>query len=302
MSKLLRDMPVFVEVAKQKSFTRAADALDMPLSTVSRRIIAMEKEVGAPLFNRSSRNVELTEAGRQFHDRCSYIVAEAELALDELKKDLSSPAGRLRVAIGMDLYFTNMRGVLSDFVKRWPDITMQITLTDRRVDLLTEPFDLDVRVGEMPDSGLKVRKLISLELRLYASPALLERYPAPRGPEDLVHFPCIAFEKQSGTWTIRNECGETETAAIDVAHMVNNIGVASEFVLAGMGASWFPVHMAAVYEKKGELVHILKGWSPANIDINLIMPTRQLPHRVRLFADHLVDYFSQPGKSEEWYR
>ncbi len=203
MERLLRDMPLFVEVAKRRSFTLAADALDMPVSTLSRRIAALEKELGLPLLRRNSRNVELTESGKEFFERCDFIVAEAEMARDIVTRNMKSPTGRVRIALTGDIYHAYMRGAFSAFAAEWPGIHLQVHFSERAVDLLTEPFDLDIRRGPLPDSGLKARRLITLWPSLYASPKLLESYSAPKEPRDLRNTPCITLAQAGDRWTMR---------------------------------------------------------------------------------------------------
>ena len=291
MERLLRDMPLFVEVARQKSFSRAADALDMPVSTLSRRIAGLERELGLPLFRRNSRNVELTESGKEFFLRCEFIVGEAEMAKDMVTRNMKSPSGRVRVSMTGDLYHTFMRGMLSAFAAKWPGIHLQVHFTERNVDLLTEPFDLDLRGGPLPDSGLKARKLITLRPALYASPSLLEFHPAPEKPEDLRNIPCITLAQAGNTWTMRK--GErVETVPVNAVHTVNTISIAYEFALEGLGVSWMAPSLIPVLEEHGDLVPILPGWTSPGVDINVLMADRELPRRVRLFVDYLVNYFA----------
>ncbi|MDL2216545.1 LysR family transcriptional regulator [Desulfovibrio sp. OttesenSCG-928-M14] len=292
MEKLFRDIPLFVEAAKQKSLTRAAESLDMPLSTLSRRILAMEKELGLPLFYRSARKLELTQNGQALYERCRFVVAEAGAALEEAVRNMKSPKGRVRLSMPLDLYHGYLSGALSAFALLWPDIHMQVHLSQRWVDLLTEPFDLDIRIGPLPDSDLIVRKIGSLKPGLYASPKLLEFYAEPQKPADLADLPCIGFVHHGDVWSLSS--GEvTEHVTIRAVHTVNTPSVALEFMLAGLGIGWLAVPKAVAYEESGQLLRLLPDWRPpGGVDISVVTPARQMPHRVRLFVDFLATHFA----------
>lgn len=292
MEKLFRDIPLFVEAAKQKSLTRAAEALDMPLSTLSRRILQMEKELGLPLFYRSARKLELTDNGQALYERCRFVVAEAGAALEEVVRNMKSPKGRVRVSMPLDLYHGYLAGALSGFALLWPDIHLQVHLSPRWVDLLTEPFDLDIRVGPLPDSDLIARKVGSLMPGLFAAPELLKYYPRPEKPEDLAVMPCIGFAHHGDNWSLSRD-GETRSVPVRAVHTVNTPSAALEFVLAGLGISWFSAPMAGPYEEKGELTRLLPEWTPpGGVDISVVTAARQMPHRVRLFIDYLAAHFA----------
>lgn len=293
MNALLRDMPLFVEVAKHKSFTKAAENLDMYISTLSRRIALLEEELGVPLFLRSTRHVELTENGRMLYERCRYILAETETIYDEVIQNMTRPSGPVRIAVSPDVYHTYMWGISGEFAKQCPNIHLQVTFMQRWVDLLAEPYDLDIRVGPLPNSELKARKLISMQPALYASPKLLEKHPAPQTPKDLRHIPCIGFSDRDNIWKIRKE-KQTETVTVQTVHTVNSISLCLEMVQAGIGLSWLvPPVLKHPALATNELVTVLPGWTIPGIDLYVVMANNQLPHRVRLFLDYLIAHFDR---------
>lgn len=295
MDNFLSDIPYFVEVARQKSFTLAAEALEMPISTLSRRISVLEKSLGVSLFRRSTRSVELTESGAAFFERCNYILAEAEEARDALLRDMKSPRGPVRLAVPSDIFFGFLSGgLLSDFAAQYPDIRMEITFTSRWVDLLTEPFDLDIRAGALPDSSLRARTLFSIRRGVYVAPSLLEAYPEPREPEDLKKLPCIAWPHlNNNAWTLyRGE--ERRKISLNFVHRLSGAGLMAEFLLAGLGAVLAPPRMMRPFEKHGLAKRVLPEWSEANASLSLVMPAIQLPQRVRIFVDYLIAHFSSP--------
>lgn len=294
MEKLFRDIPLFVEVAKQKSLTKAAEALDMPLSTVSRRMLAMEKELALPLFLRSARKIELTDSGRALFERCKFVVSEAGAAFEEVLQNMKSPRGRVRVSLPIDFYHTYLTGAFSSFALQWPDIHLEVHLSYRWADLVTEPYDLDIRIGPLPDSDLIARKICTLHPALFVSPKLFEFYVRPELPADLVEFPCICFSRHGDAWSLSN--GEIrEQVRVKSVHTVNSMSVGLEFVLAGLGALWLPPQAAAPYEESGELLRLLPEWNilDGGADVTVVTASRQTPKRVRLFIDYLVAHFAE---------
>lgn len=289
--KLFRDIPLFVEAAKQSSFTLAAEALDIPLPTVSRRIAAMERALGFPLFYRKTRKIELTEYGQALYERYKYIVEEADAALEEIFDDIKQPKGAVRFSVHSEVYHLYMAGVAGTFAMQWPGIHLHCQFSSRWVDLYSEPFDLDIRAGPLPDSNLKARKLISLTPALYASPKLLRHHAIPKLPADLLKMPCIAPFADNDVWRIHH--GKiTETLSIRPAHRVDNLLLSLELALAGAGVAWLVSPIASPHEKKGELVPLLPGWTVTGFDISAVMASNRVPKRVRLFIDHIVEHFS----------
>lgn len=292
LPELLRDMPLFVEVAKHKSFTLAAEKLDMYISTLSRRISILEERLGVPLFLRSTRHVELTESGRMFYDRCRYILSETENIYDEVIQNMTKPSGPVRISVAPDVYHAYMWGLMADFAQKWPEIHLAISFKHRWVDLLSEPYDLDIRVGPLPDSDLRARKLISLKPAMYASRAFVRRHGEPKAPKDLKDMPCIVMPQQGTAWTMWKG-RKSETVAIRPVHTVNSISLSIEMVLAGLGVAWLaPVILTHPALDPGELIPILPDWTIPGIELNVVMTGNQLPYRVRLFVDHLVDHFA----------
>lgn len=292
IEKLFRDIPLFVEAAKQNSFTKAAEIMDIPLPTVSRRISAMEKTLGVPLFYRKTRRVELSEYGQSLYERYRFIVDEAEAALDQLFTDIKQPKGPVRFSVHPEVYYTYMSGVVGEFTARWPGIQLTGHFSARGVDLYTEPFDIDIRTGLLPDSDLKVRRLVTLTPCLYASPIFLQHYFTPSTPQELAKLPCIAPTLVDEAWPlIRGKA--KETVVVRHAHRVDNLQLSLELALAGAGIAWSVPPVAVPYVERGDLVPVLPDWTVPGFDISVVMPPAGMPKRVRLFVDYLVEYFSR---------
>lgn len=184
MQKFLAYIPIFVEVAKHKSFTKAAYALEIPLPTVSRRIMELERGLGAKLLHRNNRKVEMTETGQSFYKRCENILAEALNAKEQVAQAQEAIAGRIRLCLTPSLYFICMQGVLCAFTEKYPDIDLHVNLSLQTADF--EDCDLKIWSGALPDfSSLKVRQLLSSQMGLYAVPAFFGQRPSPQEPQDL---------------------------------------------------------------------------------------------------------------------
>ena len=292
MNPLLRDMPLFVEVARLKSFTLAAEKLDMYVSTLSRRIAALEKEMGVPLFLRNTRNVELTTGGNLLLERCEFILEETDNAWEAVVGNMTAPSGPVRVSMYEYTYHAMLKGVFSDFVTKWPGIQLSINFNERSVDLFTEPYDVDFRSGPLADSSLMARKILTIEPRLYASPTFLERYPAPLHPRDLTAAPCICLTRIGNVWTL-HKGKERVDVALRPAYSFGSISLCYEFALAGHGVAMLRKHLAENDVQEGRLVRILPGWTGVLHDVFMVTAPGQTPRRIKVFVDYMMDFFAR---------
>jgi DNA-binding transcriptional LysR family regulator len=291
VDKLLREIPVFMEVARQKGFTRAADILDMPLSTVSRRIAELEKELGIPLFFRNSRKVELTESGRLFFKHCETIVTEANAAIGALENNLKRPHGSIRLVLPSEVYYEFLNGKLGCFAAKWPSIDLHIYISNRWVDLHFDDYDLNIRSGHLPDSDLKIRKLFTLQPALYASKKLFTAYRIPYTPDDIATLPCIVRFQDGNEWILHKDLYR-EAVTIQSRYFVDSNSVALDLALSGVGVACLIPAQVHQYEISGELIRLLPEWRHASVDLSVVMANTLLPQRIRLFVDYLVDCFS----------
>lgn len=292
MNPLLRDMELFVEVAKHKSFTRAAESLEMYTSTLSKRIAALEKEMGVPLFLRNTRHVELTESGGILLDRCTQILAETDHAYETVVRNMTKPAGWLRLSMPGDTYRLLSDGVLSEFINKWPDIHLNVSIRESPADFMNEPVDVDIRPGPLADSPLRAKKFFAVDPGYYASPKLLEKYPIPEKPQDLLAMPCIALARWGFSWSfIRGK--KKETILIRPAHILCNVFLCMDFALAGLGVAMLRNLVAEPEVKKGRLVRLLPEWKGPSHDVYMVTAAGEMPRRVRVFIDYMADFFAQ---------
>lgn len=293
MHNILADMPFFVEVAKWKSFTKAAEVLDVPLPTLSRRIAGLEKRLGIQLFKRNRRKVELTEAGGTFFESSDFVVSEARNALENLLREQRSETGRIRVALPATSYFTFIQGAFSAFTAKYPGIEMHVSFTNRWVDLYSEPYDVDIRTGSLPDSDLILRRLYTVRMGVYASPSLLRCFPAPQLPAELALMPYIHMSVLPHYCLDLRNGNRKESIPMRPRHVANSQAVGLEFVLAGQGIAAVDIGTAKTYEKSGELVRLLPEWTVGEIDVSLVRANGKSSHRVQLFVEHMAEHFKK---------
>ena len=285
--ELLNDMALFIEVASTLNFRRAADVSGIPNSTLSRRIAALEKHIGLRLLHRTTRRVELTEAGQLYYERCRRIVDEARIAHEQLGEMLAQPTGVLRASLPVDFATIYMAPLIAEFSRRFPGITFEFDLTPRRVDLVTEPFDIAIRMGEQADSNLIARLLARLSVQLYASPQYLAQHGVPEHPTDLVRHECLGFPK-SGRWTLHREA---ETIEVDVAgrFLVNSVGMFRRLATLDLGIIMLPEEVAAEELAAGRLQRVLPEWHGQSTPVYAMTETRLLPAKTQRFIEFLQE-------------
>jgi DNA-binding transcriptional LysR family regulator len=281
----LNDMALFVEVVKAKGFVRAAESIGMPSSTLSRRISGLEKSVGLRLLNRTTRRVELTEAGQIYFERCKRIVDEARLAHEQLGDIVANPTGVLRVSLPVDFANVFLTELLAEFAQAFPGIRFDLDLTPRLVDLVAEPFDVAIRMGEPEDSTLIARPLAQLHPFLFASPNYLERSGTPMHARDLMRHECLHMPKPR-TWRLKSG---TQTIEIEAKgrFMVNSNSMIRGLAALGQGIAMLPEQLAADQVANGQLVRVLPDWQGAPISVYAITETRLLPAKTQRFIEFL---------------
>lgn len=283
--ELLNDMALFVEVVRAMSFRRAAEATGVPNSTLSRRITALEKAIGLRLLHRTTRRIEPTEAGQLYYERCRRIVDEARLAHEQLGEMLAQPSGVLRASLPVDFATIYLAPLITEFAQRYPGITFDLDLTPRAVDLVSEPFDVAVRMGEPKDSNLVARLLARLPGYLYASPGYLAAAGEPAHPSELVTHECIGFPK-SGTWMLH---GDKENVEVKVGgrYVLNSVGMIRRLATLDQGIILLPVEVVAEELAAGRLRAIMPGWHGTPVSVYALTETRLLPAKTQHFIEFL---------------
>ncbi len=289
-------MKTFLKVADTGSFTAAADRLDMTPQLASKYIRALEEELGAQLFHRSTRRVTLSETGTAFYARCQRLVLDYEELRADVRQDRCAPRGELRITAPHCFGEKYLVDALADFSELYPDIHATLELTDRYVDLLEEGLDLAIRVGSLADSSLIARKLGVTPVVLCASPDYLAKAPILTAPEDLKQQACIVDTnfKLRNKWTFQVD-GTPKTFEVDSRIKINNASGARALALKGRGIILTPRYMVADDIAAGRLVAVLTDHLTTELAIHAVYPsTRHLTARVRRFIDFVADQVTGP--------
>lgn len=286
---LLNAMGVFTRVARSESFSAAARELGMSKTAVSRHVSDLENTLGVRLLNRSTRRMSLTEAGSAYLARSSGILSD----VDELQRSVQNlhrqPEGVLRITSAVTFGHCALAPVIADFLAEYPDINVQLDLTNRFVDIVEEGFDLAIRVTGLQDSSLISRSLVSVKRYTCAAPAYIEQWGEPASPSDLESHVCVIFPAngEQAQWQFANAEGE-HNVAVSGRLRVNSMEAAAQAVRDGVGISVLPDYAVRHYLASGEIQRVLTGYDiRGGHQIYAVYPHRHhLSAKVRVFIDY----------------
>jgi DNA-binding transcriptional LysR family regulator len=293
MSKLpdFEALAVFAKVVEMRSFAGAATELAMSKATVSKAVTRLEARLGARLFNRTSRRLALTDAGQRLAGHAARLLADGEAAESEALAQSAAPRGLVRLAVPMTYGLRTIAPLLPDFCKAYPDVAIDLQLSDAIVDLIGEGFDAGVRVGNLPDSSLVARRICTMPRHTVAAPAYLKTHGTPTHPMHLADHKCFAYAYLSAsTWHYRNAAGEQASVRPTGQLRVNNGEAVMPALLAGLGIADLPDFIVGDAIASGKLEIVLKGWKQPDGAVHLVMPPGgPRPARVEVLADFLVE-------------
>ncbi|MDR7017047.1 LysR family transcriptional regulator [Acinetobacter sp. 3657] len=285
--ELLNDMALFVEVVKAKSFRGAAEANGIPNSTLSRRISILEREIGLRLLHRTTRKIELTEAGQIYYEHSKRIVEEARLAHKHLGEMLAQPSGILRISLTEGFGTNYLAPLLAQFAQLYPKIQFELDLSSHLADLIAEPIDVAIRMGELPDSSLIAFQLARLPRRLYASPRYLDLAGVPKSPSELSQHECLLLRtSKPESWQLFKD-EESVDVASKGRFLLNNVNMIQKLAISHMGIAMLDDVVVREALAAGSLRQILPDWQAPPISIYAITETRLLPAKVKLFIEFL---------------
>lgn len=281
----------FLRIVEAGSFTGAAKALGVPTSTVSRQLAQLEESLGVRLLQRSSRHVQLTDAGVAYHERVAPALSSLAEASAEIRDLQAEPAGLVRLTAPSDLSVDYLAGPLATFACAHPRIQIDLVLTGRTIDLVAEGFDLALRAGEIRDGSLIARKIGLSELILVASVGYLKRKGEPTSLQELTSHHCIGFRAQRGhtIWTLQGPNGP-ESVELDCRVSADEFSFVRALLLADVGIAMVPRSLALSGIRSGQLRQVLPGRDfrlPGGL--YLVYPSaKHLPRRVALLRDFLL--------------
>ncbi|AMC35674.1 LysR family transcriptional regulator [Janthinobacterium sp. B9-8] len=285
------DLVLFARVVECGSFSRAAERMSLPKSTVSRRIANMETALGERLLIRSTRKLLLTEFGQHVLDHASQIACEVDAAVALVEHRQAEPSGLLRISLPGDMAGWAMDDFLSDFSQRYPLIRLEIDISPRRVDILGENFDLAIRIGELPsDAHLSARRLALFSTGLYAAPQYIAQRGLPEHPDQLAaHDTLGVLSRQGGAMPWALQRGKALHHFQPVAKFsINSPQLLVRLACQGLGVLAVTESFAKPYLQQGKLVRILPEWCLPAVPAWAVFPERRLmPAKTRVFLDHL---------------
>ncbi|PWF43409.1 LysR family transcriptional regulator [Massilia glaciei] len=283
------DLLLFARIVESGSFSRAAQRVDLPKSTVSRRIALLEAKLGERLLQRTTRKLMLTEFGASLLEHARKVVEEVEAAGALVQHRQLAPSGRLRISLPGDFANLGLTHVLSLFMERYPAITLELDMSPRRVDLVAENFDVAIRMGDLPDdSSLAARRVAIEKLALYASPSYIARRGLPEHPDDLVKHDLLCLLSRAGgtkPWVLSRGKVRWERE-LPAKLIANSPDFLARIACTGAGIAASSAMFAHPHLLKGELVRVLPEWDLPEVVGWAVFPGRRLmPAKTRVFLD-----------------
>jgi len=292
-------LAIFAKVVELRSFAGAAGELALSKATVSKAVTRLEERLGARLFNRTSRRLALTDAGQRLSERAARLLADGEAAEDEALAQSTSPRGLVRLAVPMTFGVKAVAPLLPEFLQAYPEVSIDLHLSDATVDLIGEGFDAGLRIARLPDSSLIARRLCAMPRYTVAAPSYLKRNGRPTHPMHLAQHKCFGYAYLStpNVWHYTNVAGEQASVRPAGQLRVNNGEAVMPALLAGLGIADLPDFIVGGAIASGDVEVILKGWKQPEGAVHLVMPPGgPRPARVEVLADFLTAKFAKGKK------
>ncbi len=283
---------IFACVVEHKSFTGAAIALGISKATISKAITRLEVQIGAPLFHRTSRRLSLTESGAKLVEHAKQILAQGQAAEEAARDEATEPVGLVRLAAPMSYGLSHVAQVVAEFLCEYRGIGVDLHLSDARVDLIGEGFDIGLRIASLPDSSLRARKLRDVKTHIVAAPSYLERAGTPRHPVELGEHECLLYSLLTTPehWRFSNGKGEEATVRPHGRLRVNNGDAMLQSLRSGHGIALLPDFIIDADLASGTVVPILTDWTTQAAALHLVTPPGTIrPKRVTALIEYLAE-------------
>jgi DNA-binding transcriptional LysR family regulator len=287
----LKSMRVFATVAASGSFAAAATRLDISRAMASKHVLYLEERLGTRLLQRTTRKLGLTDSGTAYYERCVKILEEIDEAESGAVKLSVTPRGVLRLTMPVSFSVRHVGPLMTRYLEKFPEVQIDATVSDRRIDLIDEGLDLAIRVGLSLEPGLIARRLASDRVVICGAPAYLERYGRPTKPEDLAAHNCVlySYSAAGSEWKMTGPDGE-HTVKVTGNMRANNGDLLNQVVLSGGGLMCQPEFLVGEDIRAGRLEEVLKEYACEPLGIYAVFPSRKhLSAKTRTFVDFLVD-------------
>lgn len=293
MANKFDELNAFIVVVEQKSFTRAAEWLEMTKSSLSRRVSELEKRLGVQLLQRSTRTLTLTEQGQHFYQRAKLLVDELEDAENEIRDEQQQVVGKIKLTIPFMLSSVGFSKVITEFINDNPEVDIRLELNDQQVNIIGEGYDFAIRVGVLKDSNLSARKLATVRFVTCASPDYLNKHGEPKHPKELTQHQGLMYSntphQQQWRYQIENK---TLVYMPKKALTVNNGDFLAQAAINGLGIIRSPLFIVNEYIKNQQLNVILPNYDHESVGMYVVFPSRRLiPYRVRQLVETIKRHF-----------
>jgi DNA-binding transcriptional LysR family regulator len=289
----LNSLLIFAQVVESNSFVKAAHHLQIPTSTVSRRIAELEKQLGVRLIERSTRSLRLTDVGSEVLEHAQRTADLSDAVTNIASNHAANVSGNLRVSAPPSISDSLLAPLICRFQEFYPDVRVQVFITERVVDQIAEGIDLAFRVGELEDSSLVVRHILTYRHQLVASPTYLTKHKLPKKPKDLLHHRLLAFSfwTPQNTWTFNHARSNQSDSVTFQPHLsINEYAGLATALLAGMGIGELPPIVQPELLRDGHLVEVMPTWHFRQFKLSIVqLSNRYVPRAVRIFKEFAVD-------------
>ena len=297
----LEGLAIFAKVVDMRSFAGAAAELNLSKATVSKAVSRLEARLGTRLFNRTSRRLALTDAGRQLSARAAHILAEAEAAEDDARAQSSTPRGLVRLAVPMSFGVLHVAPLIAEFLAIYPEVTIELHLSDAIVDLIGDGYDAAIRIGALPNSSLVARRLCDMQRYLVGSPAYLKKHGRPNHPLQLADHACLGYTYAigAGNLALHHQDGKSASVRPSGPLRVNNGDAMMPALIAGIGLGVLPEFIVRDALADGRLQRLLPEWTLASGAVYWVTPPGgPRPKRVDMLRDFLMSKLSSPATQQ----
>ena len=287
-------MQAFIEVVDAEGFSAAARKLGRSKALMSKYVRELEDELGILLLNRTTRQFSLTEAGQLYYHSANDILKRVADMQDSVREAGAGLRGRLRVSAPRSLTDIEIGLPIVEFAAEYPELTLDVNLDDRMVDLVEDGYDVAIRIARLADSALIARKLADFRTLVVAAPSFIQKHGMPQHPRDLPDFPTVADTNWRGrsNWIFLDDDGREMTVTVDPAIEVNSPEVAKRAAIAGLGLTVVPEFSVTDEVDTGKLVSIMENRIPSGGGVYAVYPHRRhVPTKVRVFVDFMAKWF-----------
>lgn len=287
----LSAMRAFVRVVQTGSFSATGREMNTSQTTISKKVAALEKKIGVKLLARSSRDHALTPAGTKYYQTCVDILGELDEAEAEARSEVASPQGTIRISAPVAFGRILLAPIMSEFFQRYPDIKVDLQLSDQHTDLISDGIDVAIRAKQLEDSTLIARHLFDNPMLVLAAPNYLQQHGEPKTPEDLKQHNCLVYSrmKDINVWSFTKQ-NQKHAVAVNGNFQSDNGDVLLEVALTGMGVVTLPIWMVEHHLKEGRLTQLMSDYTGQNLPFNAVyLQSRYTPLKVRCLIDYLKE-------------